>query len=62
MSIYNAPLIFCFNDIGKIVERKKMASTFVPPSYHPISTPNPALVGRIGCADWLVNQKDTRGS
>ena len=26
--------------------------------YQPISKANPAKVGQIGCADWLVPQKD----
>ena len=31
-------------------------------SYQAISTANIALVGQIGCAEWMITQKDTKGS
>ena len=42
--------------------KKKMTSHIVLLSYKPNSTANPPVMGQIGCADWLVTQKDNVGN
>ena len=56
------PLQFGFYNIINCCRKPKLTKNFtfhdVLLSYQPIRTADLAQLGRIGCADWLVTQKD----
>ena len=58
----NATFQFGFYNITNCYRKPKLAKNFtfhgVLLSYQPTSTADPAQVGQISCADWLVAQKD----